>query len=163
MADEQRNRGAPGRHGLAQLIDGLVLDPAVDQLGVQGTAAGAGGTDDEPTQRTGEQGADQQAPRPGSKGTPAGREIGGLSDVRGAVGVTPDEDGVMELQILIFLQAYRGQHEFLRLERIIKGNDKQLAAFGCGHASILRPRPGLRDRSDSGSRDERSNPFADTA
>ena len=62
VADEQGQRGPPRRHRSAQFGDRAVLDAGVDKLRVEGAASGTGRADDQPTERTGEQRAQEQAP-----------------------------------------------------------------------------------------------------
>ena len=74
----------------------------------------------------------QQPPDAGAERASAGRDVGRLGDVRGAVGVATDDHRVVQLEIVVLLQPGRGQQELLRLERVVEGDDEQLAVVRRG-------------------------------
>jgi hypothetical protein len=128
VADEQSQPGSPWRYRSPQFGDRAVLDAGVGQLRVQSAASGTRRADNQPTQRTGKQRTQQQAPYGSTEGSPRRGDIGRLGDPRTSVRIPIDDHGVMELQVAVLLQARRHQQEFLRLQGIVEGNDEQLLA-----------------------------------
>jgi len=138
VTHQQGQPGTSGWHRGAQFRDRRVLDAGIDELGVERAATGRGRAGDQPADRAAEQRAEQQAPHPAAQGAPARRDVGGLGDVRRAIGVALDEYRVVHLQFLVLLQAHRGEQELLRAQAIVEGNDQQLLIGRLGHAHSVR-------------------------